>query len=121
MTRTYEMVYVVDPRLSEDETTKLHEEHKRLITTGGGKITHEQDWGRRKLAYAIQKLNEGRYLYLRLDVDGKNPLPEVEYRMRQNEQILRYLSVRTDLDDLPPPRQRGDDEQTEAAGAGEGS
>lgn len=121
MTRTYEMVYVVDPRVSEDEVAARHEEHKRLITSGGGRITHEQDWGRRKLAYPIQKLNEGRYFYLRLEVDGKNPLPEVEYRMRQNEQILRYLSVRTDVDDLPPPAERREEREGESAASGEGA
>ncbi len=89
---------VIDPRISDDETTALVDGYKTLLTNGGAVITKEESWGKRKLAYAINKLTEGRYIFLYLEVDGKNPLPEVELRMRQNDKVLRYLTVRTDLD-----------------------
>ncbi|HRC85686.1 MAG TPA: 30S ribosomal protein S6 [Thermoanaerobaculia bacterium] len=102
MTRTYELALVIDPRISDEESVTLTDGFKDLLTTGGARITKEENWGKKRLAYTIDKLNEGRYtfLFFDLDVDGKakNPIPEVELRLRQNDKILRYLTVRTDLD-----------------------
>lgn len=101
--RTYELVFIADPRLSDEEVVALTDDVKALITQNGGVVQREESWGRRKLAYPIQKLNEGRYVVLFLGVDGKNPLPEVELRLRQNDKVLRYLSVRTDEERRPEP------------------
>ncbi|HSM50745.1 MAG TPA: 30S ribosomal protein S6 [Thermoanaerobaculia bacterium] len=99
--RTYELVFIADPRLSDEEVVALTDEYKQLITTRGATVQREESWGRRKLAYPIQKLSEGRYVVLYIEVEGKNPLPEVELRLRQNDKILRYLTVRTDQDRRP--------------------
>jgi len=96
--RTYELVFIADPRLSDEEVVTMTDEYKQLITTLGATVQREESWGRRKLAYPIQKLTEGRYVVLYIEVEGKNPLPEVELRLRQNDKILRYLTVRTDQD-----------------------
>ena len=98
MPRTYELAFIIDPRVSDEDATNLVEEYKEMLTSGGAEITKEESWGKRKLAYPIEKLNDGRYYFLYLDVDGKTPIPEVEMRMNQNEKVLRYLTVRTDLD-----------------------
>jgi small subunit ribosomal protein S6 len=97
--RTYELVFVVDPRVSDEDVTTMIQEYRQMITTGGSEITVEENWGRRKLAYPINKLNEGKYVLFGItSQDGKTSLHEVEHRMRQNEKILRYLTVRTDED-----------------------
>ncbi len=98
--RTYELALVADPRLSDDDMATLVDETKQLITQRGGEIVREESWGRRKLAYPIRKLNEGRYVFLFLQMEaGKAALlPEVELRLNQNDKVLRYLTVRTDLD-----------------------
>lgn len=96
MPRIYELTFIVDPRLSDEEVVTLTEDYKKMITTGGGEVVREESWGRRRLAYPINKLNEGRYVLLYVAADGTNPLPEVEHRMRQNDKVLRYLTVRTD-------------------------
>jgi len=97
--RTYELMFVVDPRVSDEEVVTMTQDYKNMITTGGAQITSEENWGRRKLAYPIDKLNEGKYVLLYVSSEtGKNSLPEVEHRMRQNDKILRYLTVRTDED-----------------------
>ncbi len=97
--RTYELVFVVDPRVSDEDVTTMINEYRQMITTGGSEITVEENWGRRKLAYPINKLNEGKYVLFGItSQDGKTSLPEVEHRMRQNDKILRYLTVRTDED-----------------------
>jgi small subunit ribosomal protein S6 len=77
----------------------MTQEYKQMITAGGSQNTKEESWGRRKLAYPIAKLNEGKYVLLCIDSEGgKSSLPAVEHRMRQNDKILRYLTVRTDED-----------------------
>lgn len=97
--RSYELMFVVDPRVADEEVVTLTQEYKNMITAGGSQITGEESWGRRKLAYPINKLNEGKYVLLYIGSDaGKTALPEVEHRMRQNDKILRYLTVRTDED-----------------------
>ena len=97
--RTYELVFVVDPRVSDEDVTTMISEYRQMITAGGSEITAEENWGRRKLAYPINKLNEGKYVLFGItSQDGKTSLHEVEHRMRQNDKILRYLTVRTDED-----------------------
>lgn len=112
--RTYELMYIVDPRVSDDDEAAIGEDVKNLLTTNGGTIVREDKWGRRKLAYEIDKLKEGKYtlLYLAGEPQELN-FQEVEFRMRQNDNILRYLTVRTDEDykragmplptEAPPP------------------
>ena len=97
--RTYELVFLVDPRVSDEDVVTLTNDYKQMITAGGSEITGEENWGRRKLAYPINKLNEGKYVLLNItSQDGKTSLAEVEHRMRQNDKVLRYLTVRTDED-----------------------
>lgn len=97
--RTYELMFVVDPRVSDEEVVSMTNDYRQMILAGGSEITKEESWGRRKLAYPIEKLNEGKYVVFYVSSEGgKTSLPEVEHRMRQNDKILRYLTVRTDLD-----------------------
>lgn len=98
--RTYELMFVVDPRVSDEEVVTMTQDYKTMITAGNtAEITGEENWGRRKLAYPINKVSEGKYvLFFIQSPDGKNTLHEVEHRMRQNDKILRFLTVRTDED-----------------------
>ena len=98
--RTYELAIVADPRLSDEEMVALTEEFKQLVTTRGGEVVREESWGKRKLAYPINKVTEGRYTFLFLQMEPKATvlLPEVELRLKQNDKVLRFLTVRTDLD-----------------------
>jgi small subunit ribosomal protein S6 len=98
--RTYELALVADPRLSDDDMAALTNETKQLITSRGGEIVREEGWGRRKLAYPINKVTEGRYhfLYLQLEPAKAALLSEVELRLNQNDKVLRFLTVRTDED-----------------------
>ena len=97
--RTYELMFLIDPRVSDEDVVTLTQEYKQMIATGGSRISQEENWGRRKLAYPINELNEAKYVLLYVESDGgKTSLPEVEHRMRQNDKVLRYLTVRTDED-----------------------
>jgi small subunit ribosomal protein S6 len=97
--RTYELIFVVDPRVSDEDVVTMIQEYKQMITAGGSEISGEENWGRRKLAYPIEKLTEGKYVLLNVQSEGgKTSLPAVEHRLRQNDKILRFLTVRTDED-----------------------
>lgn len=108
--RTYELAFVLDPRLSDEETQALCDEYRQMIEGAGGRIEHQEDWGKRKLAYAIGRLEEGRYFLWHLSSDNGNPALEVEHRMRQREEVLRFLTVRTEeLSFSTEQRPRDDD------------
>jgi small subunit ribosomal protein S6 len=97
--RVYELTFVVDPRVSDEDVVALTDDVTKLLEAGGAKVPRHESWGRRKLAYPIQKLREGKYVLLYITSEGGNPLPEVEKRLKQNDKVLRYLSVRTDREE----------------------
>lgn len=97
--RTYELMYVLDPRLSDEEADGVNDTVRKLVTGSGAAITREESWGRRKLAYPIEKQTEGRYMLFYLHAEKAfTGVPEVERRLEQNDKVLRYLTVRTDPD-----------------------
>lgn len=99
MRRTYELALVVDSRLSDEEAVGVVDQYKQMVSDAGAEITKEESWGKRKLAYPIQKQTEGYYTFLYIVVDDVAlPIGEIEYRLKQNENVLRYLTVRTDRD-----------------------
>ena len=110
--REYELMFVVDPRLTDEETVSLTDQYKEMIEAAGGEVYREESWGKRKLAYQINKLSEGSYMlfYVRSS-DGK-VFTEVEQRLRQNENILRFMTVRTDAGRL---RRRGSGDEAETS------
>jgi len=124
--RTYELVVVYDPRVADDEVGTLTGEVKNLLTAPGGvTITKTEHWGRRRLAYPIHKVNEGKYavVYFAAE-DGRAPVAEVERRLLQNDRVLRFLTTRTDEGlkraGLPIPTEVVPDEPAPVAAAGEG-
>lgn len=124
--RTYELMYVIDPRVSEKEAEAVNDAVRKLVTDNGAQITKEDDWGRRKLAYPIDKQTEGRYMLMYLHAEKAfHGVPELERRLEQSDKVLRYLTVRTDPDlkraygDVTPERaagitENGDDAEEEA-------
>ena len=99
MLRTYELALVLDASISDEETAEMVEEYKKMVTDSGAEITKEESWGKRQLAYPINKVNEGRYVFLYIVAnDVVPPFREIEFRLGQNERVLRYLTVRTDED-----------------------
>jgi small subunit ribosomal protein S6 len=125
--RTYELVLVYDPRVADDEVSALTGEVKNLLTAPGGvTITKTEVWGRRRLAYEIKKVNEGKYVVLYFAAeDGRAPVGEVEKRLLQNDRVLRFLTTRTDLGlkraGLPIPTEVQADVVVAAAGGGDGA
>ena len=92
----YELVFIADPRLSEEDVVALTDEYKTMLTGSGGTIIKQESWGKKRLAFPIQKLSEGYYVLYNVELESGNPFPEVERRMQQNDKVLRYLTVRLD-------------------------
>ena len=93
--KNYELALVLIPSLSEEEKLANLEKVKELITRFDGEITNVDDWGKRKLAYEVDKLKEGFYYFIQFKGASTTP-SEVESRLRITETVLRYLIVRLD-------------------------
>jgi small subunit ribosomal protein S6 len=89
--RHYEIVLLIHPDQSEQVPAML-ERYKTLITNAGGKVHRVEDWGRRQLAYLIQKLAKAHYLCLNIEC-GHETLAELETGFRFNDAVLRHLTV----------------------------
>ena len=95
--RTYEVMYIIDPDTAADKITSLNETIHKLIEKEGGTVVRMDDIGRRNLAYQIKKKTEGYYVMFEIEGSGQEIL-ELERRMRVNDAIIRYVTVRVDED-----------------------
>ena len=95
--RIYEVVFIIDPATSEEDTTRLVENLQKIVTDQGGAITKSESMGRRQLAYKIGRNTEGHYMLFEIEGTG-GEIAELERRMRVSDQVLRYLTVRVDED-----------------------
>ena len=91
----YELAVVVSAKLEDEDRAATIEMVKEYITRFGGTVTEVDEWGKRKLAYEIQKMREGFYYFVRFESDATCP-GEVEKRIRIMENVIRYLCVRQD-------------------------
>ena len=91
----YELALVLSAKIEDDARASLLDRVKDLVTRVGGTITEVDEWGRKKLAYEIQKMSEGYYYFIRFDAESNVP-GEIESRIRIMDNVLRYLCVRVD-------------------------
>jgi len=94
--RTYEVLFILSPQVTEEESTTLINDFKGIAATIGANLKSEDAWGRRRLAYPIHKFNEGIYHLFVLESD--NSLSELDRRMKNVDRVLRHVIVRTDLE-----------------------
>jgi small subunit ribosomal protein S6 len=98
--RHYEIVLLIHPDQSEQVPAML-ERYKTLVTAGGGKVHRVEDWGRRQLAYMIQKLAKAHYLCINIEC-GQAVLDELETGFRFNDAVLRHLTVKKEQAESTP-------------------
>jgi len=89
--RHYEVTLIVHPDQSSQVTTMI-EKYKELITTGSGVVHRDEDWGRKHLAYPINKIYKAHYLMMNIECD-KETLDKLNYNFRFNDAILRNLII----------------------------
>ncbi|MCR5791961.1 MAG: 30S ribosomal protein S6 [Lachnospiraceae bacterium] len=91
----YELVLVVSAKIEDDAREATVEKAKKYVTRFGGTITEVEEWGKKKLAYEIQKMREGFYYFIHFDAEADTPA-ELEQRVRIMDNVLRYLCVRVE-------------------------
>lgn len=89
--RHYEIVFIVHPDQSE-QVPAMIERYRTMVTGGGGRIHRLEDWGRRQLAYPIQKVHKAHYVLMNVECD-QAVLDELEHTFKFNDAVLRHLTV----------------------------
>jgi small subunit ribosomal protein S6 len=91
--RHYEIVFIVHPDQSE-QVPAMVERYRTLVTSKNGHIHRLEDWGRRQLAYPIQKIHKAHYVLMNIEVDQPT-LDELEHAFKFNDAVLRHLTIKT--------------------------
>ena len=95
MERFYEVMFIVRPDVEDADLDKLIAGFEQTVTNGGGALRSTEKLGRRKLAYTVRKFNDGNYVLLTIDADGKL-VAELERRLRVSEPVIKFITVRMD-------------------------
>jgi small subunit ribosomal protein S6 len=93
--RTYEVLFILSPQLAEQDATNLIADFRGIAEKSGATLASEESWGRRRLAYPIKKMQEGIY-HLFVFTSEEDLLGEVDRKMKNSDQVLRHMIVRTD-------------------------
>ena len=91
----YELAVVVNAKIEDDARAAVIEKVQAYITRFGGQVSDVDEWGKRKLAYEIQKMREGYYYFIHLEADSTAPA-EIESRLSIMDNVMRFLCVRQD-------------------------
>ena len=91
----YELAVVVSAKLEDDARAEVIEKVKALVTRFGGNITDVDEWGKKRLAYEIQKMKEAYYYFIHFESETTTP-SEIEQRIRIMDNVIRFLCVRQD-------------------------
>lgn len=91
----YELAVVVNAKIEDDVRTATIEKVQNYVIRYGGTITNVDEWGKKRLAYEIQKMREGFYYFIQFEADATAPA-EIERHVRIMENVIRYLCVRQD-------------------------
>lgn len=89
----YELAVVVSAKIEDDERAAVVDKCKALIERFGGTITNVDDWGKKRLAYEVQKMKEAYYYFIHFESETTTP-GEIEERIRIMDGVIRYLCVK---------------------------
>ena len=92
----YELAVVVSAKIEDDARAAVVEKVKDLITRFGGNVTDVDEWGKKRLAYEIQKAKEAFYYFIKFESENSDCSNEVEAHIRIMEPVVRYLCVKQD-------------------------
>lgn len=95
--RNYEIMFIVNPNVVEDEIDKINTQIESIVTTGGGTVSKVEKMGKRRLAYPVDKNRDGFYVLLTLVASG-DIIKEAERRLRVMDPVIKYMTVRMDED-----------------------
>ncbi|MDP1524814.1 MAG: 30S ribosomal protein S6 [Rhodocyclaceae bacterium] len=116
--RHYEIVFIVHPDQS-DQVPAMIERYKALVTAKTGAIHRLEDWGRRQLAYPIQKVHKAHYVLMNIECDGET-LAELENAFKFNDAVLRHLTVKMDKAETTPSPMMKEEKSRSLTSEGQG-
>ncbi|MBI3994591.1 MAG: 30S ribosomal protein S6 [Nitrospirae bacterium] len=90
---TYESIFIIRPNLTDEEVAKVVEKMKGVVEKNGGSILQAENWGKRKLAYEVEKEKKGTYIVFRFKGDGK-VINDLEHTYRMEDSIIKFLTVK---------------------------
>lgn len=103
--RQYETAFLISPNMPEEETEKIILQMADIVSEKKGKMIKQDVWGKRKLAYPIQKFGEATYVFFHYE--GEPGIPtELERRFKQTESVLRFLTVRKETEEVVRKKRR---------------
>ncbi len=108
--RQYETAFLITPKLEEEEIETLIQKMAEVVKKSKGKMVNIEKWGKKRLAYSINGLNEAFYVFFHYQGDTGIPI-ELERRFRQTETIIRYLTLREELQSSPKKRTKASKEE----------
>lgn len=125
--RQYETAFLISPNVPEEETEKIILQMADIVSQKKGKMIRQDVWGKRKLAYTIQKFEEAVYVFFHYEGEADIPT-ELERRFKQTESVIRYLTVRKETKEVVRKKEKEvpkkgkelpvlEDEEAEAADA----
>jgi small subunit ribosomal protein S6 len=95
MNRTYELMFIVRPDMTEEDLEKLISTLQSVVPASGGTVKSVEKMGKRRLAYTVRRFNDG--IYVLMVVEGGGPvIHELERRLRVTEPVIKFLTVRVD-------------------------
>jgi len=96
--RLYDLIFIIRPATPEDEIKKVEHVVEHACSEKGGKIEKTEHWGTRKLAYRVAKHREGIYVYFQIRTNHGELIHEIERRLRVQDSVIKYLTIRLDED-----------------------
>jgi len=103
--RRYETIFIASPVLTDEQADELVRNFEGIIAEQGGELLRTDKWGRKKLAYEVQKFSEGYYTLFEMNA-GPSLIAELERRFRNNDAVIKFLSVRMDEQAKAAERQK---------------
>ena len=95
MMYNYEVAFIIRPEVEQEDQQQLVERLSQMLTADGGQVDNVDTWGRRRLAYPINKVNEGYYYFIQGQFSS-SVLPELDRTAKLSEDIVRHMVIRTD-------------------------
>ena len=118
--RHYEIVFIVHPDQSE-QVPGMVDRYRQMVTGRNGRIHRLEDWGRRQLAYPLEKVHKAHYVLMNVECDGET-LSELQHAFKFNDAVLRHLIVQMEeAVTTPSPMMKEEKSRSLAAPAGEGA
>ncbi len=116
MKRDYELGFIISPEVSEEETHAILDRLGQVVAQYGGQVVKINQWGRRRLAYPIERHRDGYYVFIDMILTPETVI-ELERTLKVSEVVLRYMLTRRDPKAVQKEREEREERETRAAAA----